>query len=155
MPFNSGAVQYVVTEGHTAEAARLGLDWDSTQVGALDGVALTLLGGDFCGPDGCGGSPSTSPRTDGTAALYSQLMQECGPPQCGPPPTSVFVPPGLVPAGTVRKVFPTVHSAFVIKELENLGQQFPASLSVAKNPDAIAFIVDTVASAWKSAGVAG
>ena len=151
---NSGALQYLVTPEHTAEAAEKGLSWDATQIGALDGVALTLLAGDFCGPDGCGGDPATSPRTDGTVAVYSQLMQECGPPQCGPPPTSVFVPPGLVPPGAVRKLFPTVHSTFVTGELAKLtGQTFPESLSVANNPEAIAFVVETVAGAWMRAGL--
>ena len=154
---SSGALEFLVTTSHTAEAAAKGRNWDVTQVGALDGVALTLLAGNFCGPDGCGGSLSTSPRTDGTVALYSQLMQECGPPQCGPPPTSVFVPPGLVPAGAVRKVFPTVHSTQVPLELAVLNStapRLPDSLSVVNNPEAISFVVETVAGAWKTAGVA-
>jgi hypothetical protein len=102
--------------------------------GALDGVALILLAGDFCGPNGCGGDPATSPRTDGTVGVFSQLMLECGPAaaqQRGPPPTSVFVPPGLVPAGTLRKGLS--DGALGLRETKDLarltGQPVPESPS--------------------------
>ena len=151
---NAGALQFLTTLSHTDTSAQNGYDWDVTQVGALDGVAVTLLWGDYCGFTGCGATPPTGPLTDGTVGLYSQLMLACGEVECGSPPYSLYVPPGLVPPGTVRKVFPTVHSSFVTKALADLtGQQYPATLSVDKNPDAIAFIVDTVAAAWRAAGV--
>ena len=60
----------------------------------------------------------------------------------------MYIPPGMVPDGTVRKVFPTVHSTF---DTDRLG--LPASLSVSKNPEAIAYLVDTVTAPWRAAGV--
>lgn len=150
---NAGAVQFLVTRDHTAAAAQAGLNWDATQVGALDGVAVTLIGGDYCGPDGCGKNASTAPRSDGTVALYSSLMQEC-PSPCGPPPASVYVPAGLVPADAVRKVFKTVHSRSDIEALAKLtGKELPATMNKDVNPDVIRFVVDTVRGEWKKAGL--
>lgn len=147
---NEGALQFLVTDGHTDAAAAEGRDWDVTVAGALDGVAVTLIGGDYCGTGGCG--TSTPPLTDGTVALYSQLVQPC--PGCGPPPDSVYVPPNYVPPGAVRKVFPTLHSMFDVKALALLtGQPVPETLSVDRNPEAVQFVVDTVAAAWQRAGV--
>jgi len=150
---NAGVQQFLVTRDHTAAAAATGFNWDATQVGALDDVAVTLIGSDYCGPDGCGGDAAAQPRSDGTVALYSQLVQAC-PPPCGPPPASVYVPPGLVPAGTVRKLVPTVHSMSNIKTLTRLtGRPWPASRTKDENPEVAQLVVDTVAAAWKRAGV--
>ena len=80
-------------------------------------------------------------------------MQEC-PPPCGPPPASVYVPPGLVPAGAVRKVFPTLHSKSNVVDLARLtGRPWPESLTKDNSPEVVRFVVDTVAAAWKRAGV--
>lgn len=147
---NEGALQFLVTNGHTDAAAAAGQDWDVTVAGALDDVAVTLIAGDYCSTTGCGSS--TPPLTDGTVGLYSQLVQPC--PGCGPPPVSVYVPPNYVPPSAVRKIFPTVHSAFVVRGLQELtGQPVPDTLAADKNPDVIQFVVDTVAAAWQRAGV--
>jgi len=53
----------------------------------------------------------------------------------------------MVPDNVVRKTFPTLHSAFDTK-----GYNLPESLSVAKNPEAIAYLVDTVTHTWRAAG---
>ena len=59
---------------------------------------------------------------------------------CPVPPGSVYIPPGLVPEGTVvRKTFPTMHSTFAAK-----GLGLPETLSVSRNPAAIAYLVHTV-----------
>lgn len=146
----AGAIQVLKTGGHARQDPA---SWDASQVGVLDGVALTLIGGDYCGRS-CGAdrladSPSGRPypRTDGTVPLYSQLIQPCGK-TCGNPPGSVYIPPGMVPEGTVRKVFPTVHSTF---DTDRLG--LPAVLSVSKNPEAIDFLVSTVTAPWRAGGV--
>lgn len=146
----AGAIHVLKTSGHAKPNPA---SWDASQVGVLDGVALTLIAGDYCGRT-CGEdrlAPGPSgrewPRTDATVPLYSQLILPC-PDPCPAPPGSVYIPPGMVPDGTVRKVFPTVHSTF---DTDRLG--LPASLSVSKNPEAIAYLVDTVTAPWRAAGV--
>ena len=146
----AGAIQVLRTSGH----ARNNPDsWDARQVGVLDGVALTLIAGDYCGRS-CGDDRLAAgprgrewPRTDVTVPVYSQLILPC-PDPCPAPPGAVFIPPGMVPDGTVRKVFATVHSTFDTKRLG-----LPDSLSVSKNPEAIAYLVDTVTTSWRAAGV--
>jgi pimeloyl-ACP methyl ester carboxylesterase len=146
----AGSIQVLVTRAH---ATRNEASWDTRQVGVLDGVALTLIAGDYCGRT-CGDDrPSSGPgskerlRTDGTVPVYSQLMLPC-PKACPVPPGSVYIPPGLVPsANVVRKTFPTVHSPFVAK-----GLGLPDTLSVSRNPAAIAYLVGTVVAQWKAAG---
>ncbi|MCX6431754.1 MAG: hypothetical protein NTX29_02895 [Actinobacteria bacterium] len=146
----AGSIHVLVTSAH---AKRNPDSWDARQVGVLDGVALTLIAGDYCGRT-CGDDRSASgagartyPRTDGTVPVYSQLMLPC-PKDCPAPPGSVYIPKGLVPAGTVvRKTFPTVHSTFVTK-----GLGLPASLSVSRNPAAIDYLVRTVLTQWQAAG---
>ena len=146
----AGSIHVLVTSAH---AKRDPDSWDARQVGVLDGVALTLIAGDYCGRT-CGHdrrAPGLGakryPRTDGTVPVYSQLMLPC-PKDCPAPPGSVYIPKGLVPAGTVvRKTFPTVHSTFVTK-----GLGLPASLSVSRNPAAIAYLVQTVLAQWQAAG---
>ena len=69
------------------------------------------------------------------------------PAPCGPPPASVVIPSGMVPAGTVRKIFPTVHSSFITNEVG-----LPASLSVSADPDAVAYLVRSVLARWRAAG---
>ena len=145
----AGSTQILVTSAHAKPKAD---SWDSLQVGMLDGVALTLIGGDYCGRT-CGDTAAgrafnAFPRTDGTVPLYSQLMLPC-PKVCPTPPGSVYIPPGMVPESTVvRKTFPTVHSSFVT---DGLG--LPATLSVSQNPAAIAYLVNTLAAKWQAAGI--
>lgn len=150
VPLNAGGVQFLVTESHTDAAAASRETWDEKQVGVLDGVAVTLLGGDLCGFAGCedNGTPGP-PRTDGVVPLYSQLMQPCeAGATCGPPPTSIYIPPGLVPAGTVRAVFPTVHSTFTSRQAA-----LPDVASASVNPASVGFLVKTVVGHWQAAGV--
>ena len=142
----AGAIQVLRTGSHSRDNPN---SWDASQVGVLDGVALTLIGGDYCGRS-CGvdrlakdASGRPYPRTDGTVPLYSQLIRRCGK-RCPNPPGSVYIPPGMVPEGTVRKVFPTVHSTF---DADRLG--LPAVLSVSKNPEAIEYLVATVSAPWR------
>lgn len=146
----AGAIQVLKTGGHARQDPA---SWDASQVGVLDGVALTLIGGDYCGRS-CGAdrladSPSGRPypRTDGTVPLYSQMIEPCGK-TCPNPPGSVYIPPGMVPDGTVRKVFPTVHSTF---DTDRLG--LPAALSVSRNPEAIDYLVTTVTAPWRAQGI--
>jgi Putative serine esterase (DUF676) len=146
----AGAFDVLVTGAH---ARRDSASWDSRQVGMLDGVALTLVAGDFCGRT-CvmGPNPSrraTNPRlrTDGTVPVYSQLMLPC-PSRCPSPPGSVHIPRGMVPAGTVRKTFATIHSRSDTKAL-----RLPSNLSVTGNPSAVDYLVRTVVGTWKAAGV--
>jgi hypothetical protein len=146
----AGAIEVLSTGGH---ARRNSASWDARQVGMLDGVALTLIAGDRCGRECLAGSNpgrrATNPRlrTDGTVPVYSALMQPC-PARCPAPPGSVYVPPGLLPAGTVRKTFATLHSTF---DASRLG--LPKGLSVSRNPSAVAFLVRTVVGHWNAAGL--
>jgi hypothetical protein len=146
----AGAIHVLKTDGHAKPDPT---SWDSQQVGALDGVAVTLMAGDYCGRN-CGSAktpPAAKPqgrlRTDGTVPVYSQLILPCTA-SCPKPPGSVYIPPGMLPDNVVRKVFPTVHSTFDSARLK-----LPTSLSVAKNPDAISYLKSTVVSAWQSASV--
>ena len=145
----AGSTQVLVTSAHAKPKPD---SWDSLQVGMLDDVALTLIAGDYCGrtcgDTAAGRAGNAFPRTDGTVPLYSQLMLPC-PKVCPTPPGSVYIPPGMVPESTVvRQTFPTVHSNFVT---DGLG--LPASLSVSRNPAAIAYLVSTVAAKWQAAGI--
>jgi hypothetical protein len=157
----AGAIQVLRTKGHARPGPG---SWDMRQVGLLDGVALTLIAGDYCGrtcgkarqgqlgrpagpgrlDPGPGGRPRL--RTDATVPVYSQLMLPC-PKRCPAPPGSVYIPPGMVPEGTVRKIFPTVHSTY-----DALRLGLPATLSVSKNPEAIAYLVATVTGHWTADG---
>lgn len=145
----AGSIHVLVTSAH---ATRDRASWDAQQVGVLDGVALTLIAGDYCGRV-CGDDrPVTGrgsrTRTDGTVPVYSQLMLPC-PKACPSPPGSVYIPPGLLPAtNVVRKTFPTVHSTFVTK-----GLGLPQTLSVSRNPASITYVVGTVTATWQAAGV--
>lgn len=146
----AGAIQVLRTSAHARPDPE---SWDARQAGVLDGVALTLIAGDYCGRT-CGEGRQAPgpggrawPRTDATVPLYSQLMLPC-PDPCPAPPGSVYIPPGMVPDGVVRKVFPTVHSAF---DTDRLG--LPAGLAVSKNAEAIAYLVDSVTRTWRTAGV--
>ena len=147
----AGSSHVLVTGAH---AKRDPASWDAQQVGVLDGVALTLIAGDYCGRR-CGDDRTTAGsgarrnlRTDGTVPVYSQLMLPC-PKACPAPPGSVYLPPGLVPTeGVVRKTFPTVHSTFVTRELG-----LPDVRSVSRNPAAIAYLVRSVVTQWQAAGV--
>ena len=163
----AGAIQVLKTSGHaTADPD----SWDARQVGALDGVALTLLAGDYCGQmcgeppaaadapdDGASATPAASPsgnaatgepsgpellRTDAVVPVYSQLMLSC-PQGCPTPPGTVYIPGGLLPADVVRQTFPTVHSTF---SADSLG--LPRELSVSWNSEAIAYLVNNVAEKW-------
>ena len=145
----AGSIQVLSTLGH---AKKNPATWDATQPGVLDGVQVTLMAGDYCGRT-CGvdrtstkAQQARAPRTDGTVPVYSQLMLPC-PSPCPAPPGSVYLPPGMVPDNVVRKTFPTLHSAFDTK-----GYNLPESLSVAKNPEAIAYLVETVTHTWRAAG---
>jgi len=135
-----------------AHARRTSGSWDARQIGMLDGVALTLIAGDLCGRTCVAGpSPSrraTNPRlrTDGTVPVYSQLMQPC-PARCPSPPGAVYIPSGLLPSGTVRKTFPTMHSGIDTKALG-----LPMNLWVVRNPATIAYLVRTVVGTWQAAG---
>jgi len=145
----AGAIQVLTTRGH---ARRSSTSWDARQVGVLKGVALTLIAGDRCGRTCAAPNPqrrATNPRlrTDGTVPVYSQLMLPC-PGRCPGPPGSVYVPAGLLPEGTVRKTFPTIHSTY---DTARLG--LPKGLSVSRNPTAIAYLVRTVVNRWTAAGV--
>lgn len=145
----AGAMAVLRTRGHARPNPG---SWDASQVGVLDGVALTMIAGDYCGrtcgrgrlDPGPGGR--VWPRTDVTVPVYSQLILPC-PERCPAPPGSVYIPPGMVPDGTVRKIFPTVHSTY---ETQRLG--LPATLAVNKNPVAIAYLVDTVTGHWVASG---
>jgi hypothetical protein len=141
-----------VTHAHTKEAAHLvPPSWDTTQVGVLDGVALTLIAGDYCGFDVCGtdGGGPTPPRTDDVVPVYSQLLQPWDPDtQGGPPPKNVYLPPGMVPAtGVTRATFPTVHSPYQLKFVDATPET-----AVINNPPAVEFLVQTVRAAWAAAG---
>ncbi len=138
VPHDAGSMRILETSAHSGDDPD---SWDQQQV---DGVAFTMLGGDVCG-DVCGDA-GPPPRTDGTVPLYSQLILPC-PAPCGPPPASVFVPPGMVPAGAVRKIFPTVHSTFITKQLG-----LPGTLSVSADPTAVAYLVRSTLARWRAAG---
>lgn len=146
----AGAIQVLRTSSHARANPK---SWDSQQVGVLDGVALTLVAGNYCGrncsdaKNPSGSKPQGRLRTDGTVPVYSQLILPCTA-TCPTPPGSVYIPPGMLPENVVRKTFPTVHSAFVTAQLG-----LPATLSVANDPAAIAFVNSTTLGAWQSAGV--
>lgn len=146
----AGAIHVLTTQAH---ATRDPSSWDARQAGVLNGVALTLMAGDYCGQTCTSGGPTGRKatkrglRTDGTVPVYSQLMQRC-PAPCPTPPRSVYIPSGLLPAGVVRTTFPTVHSSFVTKQVG-----LPKGLSVANNPTAIKYLVNTEVSRWRAAGV--
>jgi len=146
----AGAIQVLRTSAHAKPNPQ---GWDASQVGILDDVPLTLIAGDYT-PERCrkGAPPKTgcggkrAPRTDGTVPVYSQLMLPC-PTRCPAPPGSVFIPPGLLPkAGIVRKTFPTVHSTYDAR-----GYGVPETLSVSKNPAAIAYLVTSLQARWELA----
>jgi pimeloyl-ACP methyl ester carboxylesterase len=146
----AGAIQVLRTQAHAQPDPQ---SWDAQQVGVLDGVALALLAGDYCGRE-CGddtslsGSPeSLLLRTDGTVPVYSQLLLPC-PSDCPAPPGSVYLPPGMVPQDVVRKTFATVHSTFTA---EAVGVS--PDLSVSRDGAAIAYLVETVLAQWRAAGV--
>lgn len=145
---SAGSTQILMTSAHAKPRPD---SWDARQVGMLDGVALTLIAGDYCGRtcgDGTGSGKNASPRTDGTVPLYSQLIQPC-PKDCPAPPGSVYIPPGMVPeSNVVRKTFPTVHSDFVTQ-----GLSLPVTLSVSRDPAAIEYLVSTVSAQWQAAGI--
>ena len=147
----AGAIQVL----RTSASSHVGSDgWNASQVGVLDGVRLTLIAGDYCDRH-CAANTSTADstgdptlRTDGTVPVYSQLMLPC-PAPCPSPPGAAFVPPGLVPEGSVtRMTFPTVHSRYV-----SVALGLPDVLPVTRHPDAIRYIVKTVLSAWEGDGV--
>lgn len=145
----AGAIQVLRTRSHAKPDPT---SWDTQQVGVLDGVALTLIAGDYCGRS-CGDAkapPGAKPqgrlRTDGTVPVYSQLILPCTK-SCPTPPGSVYIPPGMLPDNVVRKTFPTVHSSFVTAQLG-----LPAKLSVINDPAAIAYVNSTTLSAWQAAG---
>lgn len=146
----AGAIQVLSTQGH---AKRDPSGWDARQVGMLGGVALTLIAGDYCGQTctsgGTAGRAATKKglRTDATVPVYSQLMQKC-PTPCPTPPRSVHIPSGLLPPGVVRRTFPTIHSSY---DARRLG--LAKGLSVVSNPAAIRYLVNTVVSRWRAAGV--
>ena len=146
----AGAIQVLKTAPH---ARRDPGGWDARQAGVLDGVALTLVAGDYCGTTCAPGRASDRGatkkglRTDGTVPVYSQLIQPC-PRPCPTPPRSVYIPAGLLPAGVVRKTFPTVHSTYDANRLK-----LPKALAASANPAAITYIVDTVVTRWRMAGV--
>lgn len=155
----AGAIQVLKTSAHATTDPD---SWDARQVGMLDGVALTLLAGDYCGqtcgdrlvaPGAAGtaeGAAATSGaqllRTDAVVPVYSQLMLPC-PEECPDPPGSVYIPDGLLPADVVRQTFSTVHSTF---SADSLG--LPQELSVSKNFEAIAYLVDSITGKWTAAG---
>jgi pimeloyl-ACP methyl ester carboxylesterase len=148
---NAGAIQVLKTSGHAKNDPK---SWDAQQVGVLDDVKLTLMAGDYCGRrcDPVRTDPMINanrfPRTDAVVPVYSQLMLPC-PTPCPAPPGSVDLPPNMVPEATVvRKTFPTVHSTFDTDRLN-----LPQELSVTKNPAAIEYLVNTVLTRWKEAGV--
>jgi hypothetical protein len=76
----AGSIHVLKTDAHAKPDPT---SWDAQQVGVLDGVALTLIAGNYCGRS-CGDAntpPDAEPkgrlRTDGTVPVYSQLMQPC------------------------------------------------------------------------------
>lgn len=149
----AGAIQVLRTSAHANADPE---SWDARQVGMLDGVALTLLAGDYCGQT-CGEAPVAATddtpatdaellRTDAVVPVYSQLMLPC-PQVCPTPPGSVHIPDGLLPAEVVRQTFPTVHSTFSADSLD-----LPREMSVSWNPEAITYLVDSVTQKWEVAG---
>lgn len=146
----AGAIQVLSTQGHAKRDPR---GWDAQQAGVLDGVALTLIAGDYCGQTctsgGAAGRKATTKglRTDGTVPVYSQLMQRC-PSSCPTPPGAVYIPASLLPKSVARKTFPTIHSGYDTKRLG-----LPKGLSVVSNPPAIRYLVSTTVSRWRAAGV--
>jgi hypothetical protein len=145
----AGSVHVLSTRGHSKEDPA---SWDATQRGVLDNMQVTLIAGDYCGRT-CGDDRTHAPtpsrlelRTDGTVPVYSQLMLPCSSP-CPAPPGSVYLPPGMVPANAVRKTFPTVHSLGRVTWFH-----LSPDRSVTNNPEAIAYLVDTVTGTWRAAG---
>ena len=146
----AGSVHVLVTSAHAKPNPA---SWDAQQVGVLNGVALTLIAGDYCGRV-CGDDRTPplrgtreSLRTDGTVPVYSQLLLPC-PTLCPAPPGSVSIPAGMVPELTVvRKTFPTVHSTFVTK-----GLGLSSTLSASRNPAAISYLVGSVLAQWRASG---
>jgi len=145
----AGSIHVLSTRSHAKEDAA---SWDATQPGVLDGVQVTLIAGDYCGRL-CGDDRTAATprqrlelRTDGTVPVYSQLMLPCSSP-CPAPPGLVYLPPGMVPNNVMRKTFPTVHSLGRVAWF-HLAQD----RSVTNNPEAIAYLVDTVAGTWRTAG---
>ena len=98
----AGSIHVLVTSAHAKPNPA---SWDSRQVGALDGVALTLIAGDYCGQT-CGDDRPASgagarTRTDGTVPVYSQSMLPC-PKTCPSPPGSDLHPAGPRPGDERR-----------------------------------------------------
>ena len=144
----AGSIHVLKTAAHAGPDPT---SWDTQQVGVLNGVALTLIAGNYCGRS-CGDAntpPDAEPtgrlRTDGTVPVYSQLMLPCTA-ACLAPPGSVYLPPGLLPGKVVRKTFATVHSTYDSKRLG-----LSADLSVSMNPAAIAYLRDSVLARWRAA----
>ena len=121
---SSGALVSLVTSAYRGPG-----NWNLRQVGVLDGIRVTLIGGGRLG----GGELI---RHDGPAALSSQLMDDAE------------LPAGVLPADTVRRVFPTVHSKAVCRQL-NLTFDNAAN----ENAASVGFLVDTVLSRWRADGL--
>jgi hypothetical protein len=145
----AGSIHVLSTGSHAREDAAT---WDATQPGVLDGVQVTLIAGDYCGRL-CGDDRTAAVprqrlelRTDGTVPVYSQLMLPCSSP-CPAPPGSVYLPLGMVPNNVMRKTFPTVHSLGRVAWFH-----LTQDRSVTNNPEAIDYLVDTVAGTWRTAG---
>jgi triacylglycerol lipase len=144
----AGALRFTTTFGHAEMSPT---SWDVQQVGALDGVAVTLMAANYCGRS-CGDAdtpPDPIPRGrlrhDGSVPVYSQLILPC-PQICPTPPGSVYVPPGMLPTTVVREVFPAVHSRY---EAIRLG--LPPILSISEYPASVGYLVSTVRGAWDAA----
>ena len=145
---DAGASQVLRTSAHATADPDC---WDAQQVGVLDGVALTLMAGDYCAQT-CGDAPAGAGGddlllTDGNVPVYSQLMLSCGD-ACPTPPGSVYIPPGLLPDNVVRQTFPTLHSSFTAQALG-----LPEERSVSEDPTAIEFLVGSVQAQWREACV--
>ncbi len=147
---DGGAGAHLITEtfGHTKPSPT---SWDVQQVGVLEGVAVTLMAGDYCGQN-CGDADNPPDsisqgalRHDGSIPVYSQLILPC-PQVCPTPPGSVYIPPGMLPNTVVRKTFPVLHSLYEAKRLA-----LPAILSISEDPASVSFLVSTVRGAWETA----
>jgi hypothetical protein len=146
----AGSIQVLRTGAH----AKADPDsWSALQSGVLDGISLTLIAGDFCGPS-CDAvesadDPTLQPllRTDGTVPVYSQLMLPC-PSPCPKPPGSVVIPPNLLNEGrVVRKTFATIHSKFVANHYQLQEQRV-----VTSNPGVVNYLVQRILDLWRQDG---
>lgn len=98
--------------------------WNAEQAGVLDGIPISVIGGDYCTLDG--GDPRLWPN-DGLVATYSQVADG--------------LDPAIVPAIS-RVTFPTVHS-LTYTSLLGLADE----VAMTWHPESLRFVVKAIEAA--------